>query len=117
RSRSDRRPKRARQRAQAVDPRSNRFRWSSVCESLGGIDENSCYTNVRSLGGRLQLVAEAERTAGGFRYRVAPEVLAGTDYLAGTRGAENRLEITATDGAVHRLQGVGAGRIPTAPPL
>lgn len=45
---------------------------------------------------------------------VAPMRLPRADFLAQARGAENRLEVTTIDGAVHRLSGVGAGRYPTA---
>jgi homoserine dehydrogenase len=61
-----------------------------------------------------RLVAEAVRTPAGFTFKVAPESLASEEFLAGTRGAENRLEITTGDGAVLRLQGLGAGRVPTS---
>lgn len=46
--------------------------------------------------------------------RVAPAQLPDADYLAHTRGAENRLEVTTADGTVHRISGLGAGRYPTA---
>jgi homoserine dehydrogenase len=46
--------------------------------------------------------------------RVAPVLLPHSDFLAQARGAENRLEVTTTDGAVHRVSGLGAGRYPTA---
>lgn len=48
------------------------------------------------------------------RARVAPMVLPDSDFLSHTRGAENRLEATTTDGLVHRISGLGAGRYPTA---
>lgn len=90
------------------------FGGPGACESLAGIDESSCFGDARLPRGRVRLVAEAERTADGFRYRVSPQILEETDFLASTRGAENRLEITTVDGTVHRLQGAGAGRVPTA---
>jgi homoserine dehydrogenase len=62
----------------------------------------------------MALTAVAERVEGGFQYSVSPCVLSATDFLAGARGAENRLEITTGDGAVVALRGLGAGRIPTA---
>lgn len=37
-----------------------------------------------------------------------------TDFLAGARGAENRLEVTLESGTIHRVRGLGAGRYPTA---
>jgi homoserine dehydrogenase len=63
------------------------------------------------LGRSCRLVASAQREGGA---RVGPEWLAETDYLAHARGAENRLEVTTTDGTVHRVSGLGAGRYPTA---
>jgi len=88
------------------------FGGTAVCESLAGIDENSAH--ARSPGSRVRLMAEAERTATGFKYRIGLVALPPDDYLAGTGGADNRLEITVADGTVHRLQGIGAGRVPTA---
>jgi homoserine dehydrogenase len=58
-----------------------------------------------------RLVARAERHGGA---RVRPEWLADSDYLAHARGAENRLEVTTSDGTVHCVSGLGAGRYPTA---
>jgi homoserine dehydrogenase len=58
-----------------------------------------------------RLVATAQRDRGA---RVSPEWLAESDYLAHARAAENRLEVTTTDGTVHRVSGLGAGRYPTA---
>jgi homoserine dehydrogenase len=90
------------------------FGGSPVCEGVIGITEASG-RYADSIGQlRPRLVAEAERTATGFTYRVAPVALPVNHFLAGTRGAENRLEITTADGTVTRLQGLGAGRIPTA---
>lgn len=45
--------------------------------------------------------------------RIAPEVLATGDFLAGARAEGNRAEITLADGGVVRLSGKGAGRWPT----
>jgi homoserine dehydrogenase len=83
-------------------------------ESVSGIDEKSSSSANELQDGRWALTAVAERTEGGFRYSVAPRLLLATDFLAGTRGAENRLEITTGDGAIVALQGLGAGRVPTA---
>jgi len=58
---------------------------------------------------RLVVTAQCDRGT-----RVSPEWLAESDYLAHARGAENRLEVTTTDGTVHRVSGLGAGRYPTA---
>ncbi len=73
-------------------------------------------TGIRDLprapqpGLTCRLVASAERNGGA---QVSPEWLAESDYLAHARGAENRLEVTTTDGQVHRVSGLGAGRYPT----
>jgi homoserine dehydrogenase len=83
-------------------------------EAVSGIDEKSSATASDPEDGRLALTAVAERTEGGFRYSVAPRLLSAADFLAGARGAENRLEITTGDGAIVALQGLGAGRVPTA---
>jgi len=45
---------------------------------------------------------------------VRPERLELTDYLAGARCEENRVEVTTSTGANVRLAGRGAGRWPTA---
>jgi homoserine dehydrogenase len=90
------------------------FGGAPVREAVSGIDEKSSSTTNEPEGGRLALTAVAERTEGGFRYSVAPRLLLATDFLAGARGAENRLEITTGDGAIVALQGLGAGRVPTA---
>jgi homoserine dehydrogenase len=59
------------------------------------------------------LVAEVSRTSKGVTARVAPTTLSPTDFLAGTKGAENRVEIAFNDGRIVRLKGIGAGRSPT----
>lgn len=87
------------------------FGGAPLREALVGIDERT----LNDAGhGRWALIAEAQRTVGGFRYSVAPRVLAPDDFLARARGAENRLEIITGDGAVVALRGLGAGRVPTA---
>ena len=48
-----------------------------------------------------------------IRACVRPEELEITDYLAGARAEENRVELVTTDGT-WRLAGKGAGRWPTA---
>jgi homoserine dehydrogenase len=83
-------------------------------EAVLGIDEKSSSSANELQDGRWALTAVAERTGGGFRYSVAPRLLLATDFLAGARGAENRLEITTGNGAIVALQGLGAGRVPTA---
>jgi homoserine dehydrogenase len=90
------------------------FGGSPLCEGVSGVTEGSGRF-ADSIGQlRPRLVAEAERTAHGFTYRVAPVALPLDDSLASTRGAENRLQIITADGTVTTLQGLGAGRIPTA---
>jgi homoserine dehydrogenase len=90
------------------------FGGAPVREAVLGIDEKSSSSADCPENGRWALTAVAERTEGGFRYSVAPRLLSATDFLAGARGAENRLEITTGDGAIVALQGLGAGRVPTA---
>jgi homoserine dehydrogenase len=90
------------------------FGGSPLCEGVSGVTEGSGRF-AGSIGQlRPRLVAEAERTAHGFTYRVSPVALPLDDFIAGTRGAENRLQIITADGTVTTLQGLGAGRIPTA---
>jgi homoserine dehydrogenase len=90
------------------------FGGAPLREAVLGIDEKSSSTANERGDGKWALTAVAERTEGGFRYSVAPRLLLATDFLAGARGAENRLEITTGDGAIVALQGLGAGRVPTA---
>jgi homoserine dehydrogenase len=90
------------------------FGGEPLRETVAGIDEKSSCTANGAQAGKLALTAVAERTEGGFRYSVAPRLLPATDFLAGARGAENRLEITTGEGAIVALQGLGAGRVPTA---
>jgi homoserine dehydrogenase len=90
------------------------FGGAPFCEALAGIDENSGCAVNDARPGKMALTAVAERVEGGFRYSVSPSVLSATDFLAGARGADNRLEITTGDGVIVALQGLGAGRVPTA---
>jgi homoserine dehydrogenase len=90
------------------------FGGAPFCEALAGIDEKSSSAADDARPGKMVLLAVAERIEGGFRYSVGPRLLLATDFLAGARGAENRLEITTGEGAVVALRGLGAGRIPTA---
>jgi homoserine dehydrogenase len=84
------------------------------CEGVSGVTEGSG-RYADSIGQlRPRLVAEAERVTHGFTFRVALVALPLDDFLAGARGAENRLQIITTDGVVTTLRGLGAGRIPTA---
>lgn len=91
------------------------FGGTATCEALEGIETKAPRPAAHSQGqGRVRLVAEAERAECGYSYRVGPQALASDDFLAEARGAENRLEIMCADGTVHRLSGLGAGRVPTA---
>ena len=90
------------------------FGGTSVCRGISGISAECIPPPDTLTQARTPLVAEAERTATGFAYRVAPHALPLTDFLADTREASNRLEITTGDGNRTTLQGLGAGRVPTA---
>lgn len=69
---------------------------------------------VREEGLNLKLVASCERGEGHIRGVVKLYELPGSDFLAGARAEENRVEIVARNGEVVRLAGKGAGRWPTA---
>jgi homoserine dehydrogenase len=69
---------------------------------------------AQARGQRIQLVACCARERGTLRAFVRPQLLETSDYLAGARREENRVEITTASGATHRLAGKGAGRWPTA---
>lgn len=69
---------------------------------------------VREDGLNLKLVASCERSEGHIRGVVKLYELPDSDFLAGARGEENRVEIVARNGEVVRLAGKGAGRWPTA---
>ena len=69
---------------------------------------------ARDAGAKVQLVAWAVREQDTIRARVGPEELNDRDYLAGSREAQNRVEIELDDGHMLRLEGKGAGRWPTA---
>jgi homoserine dehydrogenase len=69
---------------------------------------------VREDGLSLKLVGSCERSAGHVRGVVRLHELPTSDFLAGARAEENRVEILAGDGRVLRLAGKGAGRWPTA---
>lgn len=68
---------------------------------------------VRADGAVLRLVAELREVGGWLTGRVAPRWCAPDDYLAGTRGEENRVEVVSARGERLRLAGRGAGRWPT----
>ena len=69
---------------------------------------------VREDGLSLKLVGTCERSEGHIRGVVRLHELPASDFLAGARAEENRVEILAGDGRVLRLAGKGAGRWPTA---
>ncbi|HEY0940502.1 MAG TPA: homoserine dehydrogenase [Steroidobacter sp.] len=69
---------------------------------------------VREEGSSLKLVGSCERIEGHIRGVVKLHELPASDFLAGARAEENRVEILAGDGQVLRLAGKGAGRWPTA---
>lgn len=69
---------------------------------------------VREEGLNLKLVASCERSEGHIRGVVKLYELPDSDFLAGARAEENRVEIVARNGEVVRLAGKGAGRWPTA---
>jgi homoserine dehydrogenase len=90
------------------------FGGAAVCAGISGVTEDAVPAAEALRQTRTRLVVEAERTEAGFTYRVMPRALPLTDFLAGARAAGNRLEITSRDGSVTTLQGLGAGRVPTA---
>jgi homoserine dehydrogenase len=69
---------------------------------------------VREDGLSLKLVGSCERSEGHVRGVVKLHELPASDFLAGARAEENRVEIVAGNGQVVRLAGKGAGRWPTA---
>ena len=69
---------------------------------------------VREEGLSLKLVASCEPRQGHIHGVVKLYELPESDFLAGARGAENRVEIVTRTGEVVRLAGQGAGRWPTA---
>lgn len=73
---------------------------------------------VREEGLSLKLVGSCERSEGHVLGSVKLYELPASDFLAGARAEENRVEILAADGPenaqVVRLAGKGAGRWPTA---
>jgi homoserine dehydrogenase len=84
------------------------------CVEITGIKPDCCPSPATWGRGPTRLVAEAQATPTGFTYRIAPRVLALTDFLADTHGAGNGLEIVMSDGRVLTLRGLGAGRVPAA---
>jgi homoserine dehydrogenase len=93
------------------------FGGTPLCDVVSGISEGACLPREEGTQRRLALVGEAHRAERGFSYAVAARELAADDFLAGARGAENRLEIALEDCTTVRLHGLGAGRVPTATAL
>lgn len=81
--------------------------------AIEGIDARTADAQRVALarGERLKLVASYDAARGA---RVALEVLAAADPLAGAVAEENRVVIALDDGTVEVLAGRGAGRAPTA---
>jgi homoserine dehydrogenase len=69
---------------------------------------------VREDGLSLKLVGSCERSEGHVRGVVKLYELPASDFLAGARAEQNRVEILAENGQIVRLAGQGAGRWPTA---
>lgn len=69
---------------------------------------------VREDGLCLKLVASCERSGGHVRGVVKLQELPASDFLAGARDEQNRVEILTGHGRTVRLAGKGAGRWPTA---
>ena len=69
---------------------------------------------VREEGLSLKLVGTCERSDGHVRGVVKLQELPESDFLAGARAEQNRVEIVAGNGQIVRLAGKGAGRWPTA---
>ncbi len=61
----------------------------------------------------VRLIASLWRDGERLLARIEPQSLETSDFLAGARGEENRVEITLADGRMLRLSGKGAGRWPT----
>ena len=90
------------------------FGGTPSCNLVSGLDSTVC--RLRGQGERLRtvLLATSHRTEAGFGFSIEPKELPVDDFLAGARGADNRLEITTRAGDTVRLWGLGAGGIPTA---
>ncbi len=89
------------------------FGSEPTCLGVEGLTDGT-WSLPQSAKTRVRLVAEAHRTLSGFDYRVGLRTLPADDYLAGTHGVGNRIEVTVQDGEQIRVSGLGAGRIPTA---
>ena len=68
----------------------------------------------RARGVAVRLVASCSEANGKVRAAVRPVELPEGNFLAGARGAENRLRIRLRDGRSIRLSGKGAGGVPTS---
>jgi homoserine dehydrogenase len=67
----------------------------------------------RQRGTQQRMVASYRVAGQAGDLQVGLQQLLPDDYLASCKGEENRLEIRSTRGQVKRLQGLGAGRMPT----
>ena len=84
------------------------------CESLRGLDPARLAAAQRD-GQVIRQVSEIRRDGKGrVSASVSLKALPAEHYLAGARGAQNRLLITLQDGQSLALRGLGAGRWPTA---
>jgi homoserine dehydrogenase len=90
------------------------FRGTPHAQEVAGINPQSLPPSEKLDQAHTRLVAEAWATETGFTYMVRPRLLPLEDFLADTRAAQNRLEISLSDGRLVTLQGLGAGRIPAA---
>jgi len=90
------------------------FGGTPSCNFVSGVDASVCRPKGPGEQLRTVLLAAAHRTEVGFGFSIEPKELPVDDFLAGARGAENRLEIITRSGDTVRLRGLGAGGIPTA---
>ena len=82
-------------------------------EGIASIDEQ--WVRAEARGGRVvRLVAEARHEAASIQAELRVESLVAGDGLALTRGAGNRLLLRGVDGHTRAIDGLGAGRWPTA---
>ncbi len=85
-----------------------------ACDSLRDLSAQTV-RQARENGDVIRQVSTISRRQNGrLRAAVRLEALPADDFLALAKGERNRLEFTDESGAVHGLQGKGAGRWPTA---
>jgi homoserine dehydrogenase len=89
-----------------------RPRWVER-RGLGELDV-AALRELRARGGALRLVGACVRVGDDVELSVAPRLLEGVHPLAELPGAANRVLFAARDGTQVRLDGLGAGREPTA---